>query len=349
MSRGAAPTDFLRTPYGEPHRPRSRAIAAAHPEVRALFGPERRSFAIVVGLVALQVGLAWALRGAPWWGVVVAAFGVGAFANHALFVMIHECSHNLVWKRKSANWWTAILANLPIAIPSSISFIKYHLNHHMFQGDYDRDADIPARWEARLLGGSAPGKAIWLLLFPVFQSVRTMRFGRGGEPGIAFWDRWVVANLVVQVAFDALVVALLGWQAMAYLLASAFFSVGLHPVGGRWIQEHYLVHPPQETYSYYGPLNALAFNVGFHNEHHDFPHVAWPRLPRVKAMAPEFYDSLVSHRSWGALVLKFVFDPRLGLFSRAVRVTREVKGVPVPGEVTGIPGDRGQSQATVSR
>jgi sphingolipid delta-4 desaturase len=251
---------------------------------------------------------------------------VGAFANHSLFVLVHECAHNLIFKRKSANILAGILADFPNVVPSSVSFRSYHLKHHSFQGDYDLDADLPSRWEARLVGRSLPGKALWLLLFPVFQALRPPRLKE-----ISFANPWTFVNWAVVIGYDLVVYALLGPGALLYLGLSFFFSIGLHPLGARWIQEHYLTSPPQETYSYYGPLNTVALNVGFHNEHHDLPSVPWNNLPRMKSMAPEWYVGLASHRSWLRLFWRFLSDPEISLFSRIVRKNRG--DVPVTAEV----------------
>ena len=315
MSGRAA--DFVHSDAPEPHRERGRSLFRNHPEARDLTGPNPASFLLILLVVGAQTGIAYLLRGQPWWAALIAAFIVGAFANHALYVLIHECAHNLVFRSARANILAGIVADLPNVVPASVSFRIYHLKHHVYQGDYRLDADIPSRWEARLVGNSALRKAIWLSLFPIFQVLRPLRLSE-----IRFATPWTFLNWGAAIAFDAAVILLFGPVAFLYLAASFFFSVGFHPVGARWIQEHYLVAPPQETYSYYGPLNLVALNVGYHNEHHDAPAVPWNRLPAVKKLAPELYTSLVSHASWTRLFWRFLTDPRLSLWSRVVRENR---------------------------
>jgi sphingolipid delta-4 desaturase len=45
-------------------------------------------------------------------------------------------------------------------------------------------------------------------------------------------------------------------------------------------------------------------------------------LPCISRSAPEFYENLISHKSWTKLLLKFLFDHELSLFSRMVRTNR---------------------------
>src|SRR5262249_1013676 len=135
---------------------------------------------------------------------------------------------------------------------------------------------------------------------------------------ISFWNRWIVANLVTSFAFDLAILAVLGPKALLYLAASTLFALGLHPLGGRWIQEHYVTRPGQEPYSSYGLLSWVCFKMGYHNEHHDFPNVPWNNLRKLKAAAPEYYDSLVSYRSWTRVLLHYVFSPDMSSYSRIV-------------------------------
>lgn len=309
--------NFSYSDLPEPHRERTKAILKSHPEVRQLISRNLNSFLLVIGIVALQVIIAILLSGQPWWLALIAAYLIGAFANHTLFVLIHECAHNLIFKKKNWNMIASIIADLPNTIPTAISFRSYHLKHHAFQGNYYLDADLASRWEAKFIGNTFIGKAFWLLLFPVFQGLRPPRLKE-----IKFANKWTFINWIVVFGFDAVIIYFFGWNSILYLFASLFFSVGLHPLGARWIQEHYLSAPPQETYSYYGPLNVVALNVGYHNEHHDFPSIAWSNLPKLKNTAPEFYDNLVSHKSWTKLFFKFLFDPKFSLFSRMVRTNR---------------------------
>ena len=309
--------DFVYSSHSEPHRIRTKQILKSHPDVRKLIGKNPKTILAIVFLVLFQVTGAWYLADKSWLAIFAAAYFVGAFVDHALFVMIHECAHRLIFKSQNANRLAGIFANLPQVFPSSVSFERYHIKHHSFQGIHELDADLPNRWEAKLINNNFIGKAIWFLFYPVFQTLRVSRLKE-----IKPFDSWIALNFGAQIVFVAAIWYFLGPKAVVFLTASFFFSVGLHPLGGRWIQEHYLTHGEQETYSYYGPLNAVAFNVGYHNEHHDFPSVPWNKLPQLKREALPYYNSLVSHTSWTKLWLRFLFDRELSLWSRIVRKDR---------------------------
>lgn len=299
----------------EPHKLRTKKILASNPDVRNLIGKNPITIFPLVGIVLGMVAISYFLKDSPWWLIIVVAYSVGAFANHALFVMIHECSHNLLFKGKTLNYLASIIANLPHVLPSAISFTRYHRMHHVHQGNHDLDADLPDFWEARLFGNNFFSKALWLLLFPFFQVRRTFRL-----KNIKPVDGWIISNWIIQLVFDIAIWVFIGPKALLFMLISFFFSVGLHPLGARWIQEHYLVlDENQETYSYYGTLNIFAFNVGYHNEHHDFPSVPWNKLPKIKSTAPGFYDTLKSHQSWTRLFFRFLFDKNITLHSRILR------------------------------
>jgi sphingolipid 4-desaturase/C4-monooxygenase len=313
----SAPTDFVHSTEPEPHRGRTRAILRAHPEIRQLLGRRNPwTFQVILLAVGLQLSVAYAVKDMEFGWILAAAYLLGAFASHTLFVCIHEAAHHLIFRGVKPNLAAALVANLPSLVPTALSFRHFHLKHHAFQGVEELDADLPSRWEARLIGSGFPGKATWLLLFPIFQTLRTLRTREVGA-----FDKWAVLNIVVQVAFTYSIYLTMGPGALIYLLASFWFSVGLHPLGARWIQEHYLVlDENQETYSYYGPLNSINLNVGYHNEHHDFPSVPWNLLPEIKRLAPEYYEPLLAHNSMMKLFLQFLFEQEISLFCRVVRL-----------------------------
>jgi sphingolipid delta-4 desaturase len=311
-------TDYIRVTHGEPHSLRRRQMLAAHPELRTLTGATPSSALWTLVLVSANLGLAVVLQRFPWWVWLPAAYIIGATLDHALWAMIHEASHNLIFRKRGPNRLVALIANIPLVVPGAMPFFKYHLIHHREMGDMDLDAGVPGPTEARFVGQSGVIKALWLAGSAVIQGVIRPR-----RLAIQMIDRWTIGNIVFQIACMALFVALVGPGALKYLVASTVFAIGLHPFGARWIQEHFAVRPDQETYSYYGPLNKVSFNIGYHNEHHDIMTIPWSRLPRVRRIAPEFYDGLHAYHSWTALLMQFIFDPDYTLFRYIVRLPRQ--------------------------
>jgi sphingolipid delta-4 desaturase len=155
-------------------------------------------------------------------------------------------------------------------------------------------------------------------------------------------------NLGVQLSVDYALSQFCGsFQPVFYFLMSSFLAGSLHPCAGHFIAEHYFFSnvenggtesltqlkngektkkphpldslPPPETYSYYGPLNILTYNVGLHNEHHDFPAIPWTKLHKLHEIASDFYEPLPCHRSWVWVIYTFILDKNVGPWCRVKR------------------------------
>lgn len=248
-----------------------------------------------------------------WPALILIAWIYGGAASHSLSLMTHEVSHNLVFKSPKMNELFGIFCNIGMGFPSSTVFKKYHLEHHQYQGQSDKDADIPTPWEANLVGNSTWKKFIFLCLQFV---------AYGARPGYVRPKKYTSKdffNIAVVLCSDSLLIYHSGISGAVYIFLSLALGMGLHPVAGHFIAEHYIFHEGYETYSYYGSLNWICWNVGYHNEHHDFPRIPGWRLPQLRKIAHEFYEDLPCHTSWTYVLWKFVTDPSISLFSRVVR------------------------------
>ena len=300
----------------EPHLRRRNAILHDHPGMIHLYGYDRSSQLISVLCVINQLLMAHLMsKGKGTLGnllLVACAFAIGGSLTQICGELIHECSHNLVSKTAFSNKIFGLITNLVVPFPISMSFKKHHLNHHAFQGVANWDPDLPLHIELTLIRGNTFLKVLWLILYPVMYVIRGL--------AITFsLNRWECVNAILIIIFDALVFYFFGLRSLIYMVISLWFGYSIHPAAAHFIQEHYTFTSGQETYSYYGCLNELFLNIGYHNEHHDFPQVAWSRLPLIYAIAPEYYQPLMSHSSWLGVIFSFLFDPLLGPQSRVVR------------------------------
>ena len=307
---------FARTTTGEPHARRRRELLARYPQIRRLAGFDRSTAVVTVVVAAAQLAIAGAAAHAHlrWWILVGLAYVVGAPLTHWLSMAIHETSHKLAARTRRANELVALVANLPMVLPVAATFHRYHLDHHRLLDVVGGDTDLPLDFEVRWVGRSTARKALWLFLHPLVYIARGFTFAK--RP-----NRKEIANAIVIAAVDLAIARELGGAALAYLAIAFYFAHGLHPVAAHFVHEHYTFEEGQETYSYYGPINLIAFNVGFHNEHHDFMNVPGSRLPELRRLVPE-YGALVSHPSWTGVLWRFIRDPAMSYASRLVR-TRE--------------------------
>ncbi|KRY20203.1 putative sphingolipid delta(4)-desaturase/C4-hydroxylase, partial [Trichinella patagoniensis] len=301
----------------EPHATRRNLILKKHPEIAALFGFDHAFVYVVTCIVITQFIFCYLLKDSDWTLIFLQAYFSGGLYNHALMLAVHEIAHNAAFGNCKPLWnrLFGIFANFPIPLPFSVSFKKYHIEHHRYMGEEVLDTDVPTLFEARLFTNSFR-KLIWLFFQPFFYAFRPLVIYRKAVSDLE------ILNFIVQMTVNYFVIQYFGWKSFTFLILSMILSMGIHPTAGHFISEHYVFKPGQETYSYYGPLNLVTFNVGYHVEHHDFPFIPGVRLPLVRKIAPEYYDHLMHHESWIWVLWKFVFDPAIGPYARIKRPAR---------------------------
>lgn len=312
MGQQVSIQEFHRVGDDEPHRSRRSEILAKHPEIKQLYGPDIRLLPAMLTIIAVQLSLAVYATQLDGWRWFLLCYSLGGTLTHWLSLGNHELSHGLCFKKKWGNEVLGMLANCAQAIPSCIAFRKYHLEHHYYQGVDIIDVDIPTNWEGKMFDQTWK-KVIWVLLQPFFYALRPLVVN---PKPVCIRE---AINVITTMTFNAIFAYQFGIKALLFNFFGALLGMGIHPVAGHFISEHYVFVEGQETYSYYGWLNLVTFNVGYHNEHHDFPRISGFKLPMVRKIAPEFYEPLHHYNSWSGVIYDYIFRVDIGPYSRTTR------------------------------
>jgi sphingolipid delta-4 desaturase len=190
-------------------------------------GHDHRVALQCIAMVFIQITISYIIKDFSWPMLILCAYAIGGTFNHSLSLGLHEIAHNLAFgcSKPLANRLLGFFANLPLGVPASITFKKYHLDHHKYQGDEIIDTDLPTQIEVKLFSTKI-GKFIFIFLQPLFYSFRP----------IIVLPKSVhlleVINLSIQLTFDLLIYNYFGGKSLTYLILGTFLGLGLHPIAG---------------------------------------------------------------------------------------------------------------------
>lgn len=314
------------------HQRRRLAIQQEFPEVLKLVGPDPRTQYYAYALFIMQATLAYMVKDSLL-GAIILGLTISPYMDFAVLTLIHEVSHSLVFAYPLYDRLLGIFTNAVFLAPVSEVFRQHHNMHHRHLGDVKKDVDVPGEREMKAIGNSTVLKTAWLILSVFILPVRSMK----KLP--VYWSLLMVLNWVVCLSFT-FTVLYYSKPAFVYLILGTVLSQSMHPANARQVQRHIKLYSTEKdrtekddentplherkinTFSYYGGLNFLTLNVGFHVEHHDFGNIPWTRLPELRRIAGEkWYPSNNAYKSRGFReIFAFITNPKITLADYAGRV-----------------------------
>jgi sphingolipid delta-4 desaturase len=262
---------------------------------------------------------------------------IGGTLLNSITLGMHEVSHNHAFKSFSHNRILSLICDLSIGLPVSESFRRYHHLHHYEFNKVGLDTDLPSNIERIIFKGTACiekrcfsihnyclftnknyvfiskkgklGKFIWIILQGFFYSIRPNIIKPLQITKIQFLS--YILNIIRFILLYQINI-----KAALFSIIAILIGTGLHPFASHFIAEHFYNENKYETASYYGWMNILTFNVGYHVEHHDFPHIPGSKLPLLHKITNEYKNDIPIIKSWFLYLIKFIMDDNISLDNR---------------------------------
>jgi beta-carotene ketolase (CrtW type) len=219
---------------------------------------------ILIWLISLILLLKTDVAQIPVWAVIPLMLWQ-AFLYTGLFITAHDAMHGLVFRQnRRINNLFGTMAVLLYALFSYKKLLKKHWEHH----DHPASEEDPDYHD-----GEHKGFLSWYFHFMLGYLSWIQLFGMA----IAFNVMFYLLNV-------SLVSLIIFWIVPSFLSTFQLFYFGTYlphkePMEG-YNNPH---HAQSNSYSTFWSF-ITCYHFGYHLEHHEYPYIAWWRLPKVRKM-----------------------------------------------------------------
>lgn len=241
-----------------------------------------RHLALHVGLILL-FGLLIGLKVPLWWLLLLPQGITIAF----LFTLEHEATHKTPFESEELNEWVGWATGVVIIQPF-LWFRYFHLVHHRFTNDPERDPELgglpkPENWPDFLWHLSSIGywrNKLQLLSALGFGRITAPYLPERIHPRLRREARGMVVIYAVALLFSLLIDPVLLWVWLVPLvLGFPVLRLYLLAEHGRCPRVANMFDNTRTTYTN-AVIRFLAWNMPYHIEHHVYPQVPFFRLPQ---------------------------------------------------------------------